>query len=48
MARANGFILDTGTPFPFLEFPGLEEQRIFLPRDFNGRWAVLLFYRGHW
>jgi peroxiredoxin len=48
MARANGFILDTGTPFPDLEFPALDGQRIVLPRDFEGRWAVLLFYRGHW
>jgi hypothetical protein len=48
MARANGFILDTGTPFPVFEFPELDGQRIVLPRDFEGRWAVLLFYRGHW
>ena len=48
MARADGFILDTGTPFPALEFSGLDGQRIVLPREISSRWSVLLFYRGHW
>lgn len=48
MARANCQILDTGDPFPSLEFDTVAGARAVLPRDFGGRWAVLLLYRGEW
>jgi hypothetical protein len=48
MARANGFILDTGASFPRIEFTTVSGEQVVLPRDVKGRWTVLLFYRGDW
>lgn len=48
MARQGSLILDTGEPFPSLEMDSVGGERVVLPRDFRGKWSVLLFYRGHW
>ncbi len=48
MARANCHILDNGDMLPFLEVETVAGEHVVLPRDFGGRWAVLLFYRGEW
>jgi peroxiredoxin len=48
MARANGFILDTGASFPRIAFTTVSGEQVVLPRDVKGRWSVLLFYRGDW
>ena len=48
MAHSDCKILDTGDSFPQLKFKVVEGEEISLPKDFGGRWNVLLFYRGHW
>jgi vacuolar-type H+-ATPase catalytic subunit A/Vma1 len=41
-------LLDTGDPFPLLEFPLVRGGTVSLPGAFNGHWNVFLIYRGHW
>lgn len=48
MSRRNCKILDTGNEFPKLSFKTVEQEVVNLPEDFEERWNILLFYRGHW
>lgn len=48
MARESGRILDTGDLFPVMELDSVSGEKIILPEDFDRRWTILLFYRGHW
>lgn len=48
MARIDCEILDTGAPFPRLDFRVIGDESVSFPRDLEGRWTVLMFYRGHW
>jgi peroxiredoxin len=48
MSRANCAILDTGDVFPAMQFRVIGDESVSLPVDIRGKWAVLLFYRGHW
>ncbi|MEJ2184088.1 MAG: hypothetical protein P8Y66_11295 [Nitrospirota bacterium] len=47
MARADTPPLDTGDRFPQMAFQSTEGGTVALPGDLGGRWAVLIFYRGH-
>jgi len=48
MAREVSLILDSNDLFPEMEFPAAAGGSIVLPRDFRGRWAVFIVYRGDW
>lgn len=40
--------LENGQPFPAISAPSVDAGDLHLPDDLGGRWAVVLFYRGHW
>jgi peroxiredoxin len=40
--------LNVGDTFPNFDIQTVAHGQIRLPRDFAGRYAVLLFYRGGW
>ena len=40
--------LENGQTFPNLNFSVVGQNDLNLPKDLAGRWAVVLFYRGHW
>ena len=40
--------LNTGDAFPRLELKLVEGRQIALPEGIDGRYKVVLFYRGHW
>jgi hypothetical protein len=48
MPRSNCKVLDNGDRFPEMACDAVDGGRIILPDDFDERWNVLLFYRGHW
>ena len=48
MARASGFLLDSGDSFPALAFDTVKHGRVTLPDGFGDGWGVFLVYRGHW
>ena len=48
MAKSDTKILDKGSFFPSIEFKALDDTLISLPKDFNGKWNILLLYRGYW
>lgn len=48
MAHEQGNILDTGDLFPDMKVSTVGGDELTLPEDFNQKWTVLLFYRGHW
>ncbi len=41
-------LLHIGQQFPQLTAPRVSGGAMTIPDDTAGRWAVLLFYRGHW
>jgi len=47
MARA-GTPLDAGDPMAELSMQTLSHGRLEIPTAFNGKWGVVLLYRGHW
>ena len=40
--------LDAGDAFPRMSWRTVDDERLTVPDDFAGRWAVILVYRGHW
>ena len=40
--------LENGQTFPNLNFSVVGKPDLSLPNDLSERWAVVLFYRGHW
>ena len=40
--------LNTGDRFPSMEFDLVGGGKITLPTDITSRYALVLFYRGHW
>ena len=40
--------LEQGKPFPRLGGTTSKGKTLNMPDDLRGKWAVLLFYRGHW
>ena len=48
MAREQAPILDAGDVFPSLQLMTTDGNQLTLPSNFNGKWTVLLFYRGNW
>ena len=40
--------LNTGDPFPHLDLQLVDGRRMALPEGVDGRYKVVLFYRGHW
>ena len=40
--------LQNGQRFPTIEVTTLAGEVLTLPDDLEGKWGVLLFYRGHW
>ena len=40
--------LGIGATFPTLPLTLLDGRSITLPTDLEGRYSVILFYRGHW
>jgi peroxiredoxin len=40
--------LRNGDRFPTITAPSIEGGEMTIPQELEGRWAVLLFYRGHW
>src|SRR5205085_5270353 len=40
--------LHNGERFPTITAPRVGGGEMTIPQDLAGRWAVLLFYRGHW
>ncbi|MEN8143451.1 MAG: hypothetical protein ABFS14_00750 [Gemmatimonadota bacterium] len=48
MAQDAARKLDTGVRFPPLRIPLIDGTTLQLPADAEGRYSVLLFYRGHW
>ena len=40
--------LDTGDPFPRLTLNLVDGSSLALPDGLQGKYKVLLFYRGHW
>ncbi len=40
--------LENGEKFPRLAAERVGGGSMTIPDDLSGRWAVLLFYRGHW
>src|SRR5947208_15204781 len=40
--------LRNGEPFPTITASRVGGGEMTIPQDLAGRWAVLLFYRGHW
>ncbi len=54
--RMNAFLarfreprrLDAGDAFPRMAWQLVDGGTLTIPNDFEGRWAVVLFYRGHW
>ncbi len=47
MARVSA-PLDTAAPFPQLELDLTDDERLYVPGDFLGRYALMLIYRGKW
>lgn len=48
MPRMTDKILDSGDPFPHLEFDRVGGGKLQLPNELANDWGVVLFYRGHW
>lgn len=48
MAGIEATRLDTGDPFPEMEWITTDNEILLLPQACAGRWAVILFYRGDW
>jgi hypothetical protein len=48
MARKDVPLLDTNNPFPRLTMDSVGGGPIALPDHFQGRYGVLLVYRGSW
>ena len=48
MAQIEGKKLDSGTPFPKMEFKLTDGTSIMLPEMTVGQWTILLIYRGRW
>ncbi len=40
--------LDTGATFPKLTLNLVDGSTMVVPDDIEGRYKVILFYRGHW
>jgi peroxiredoxin len=40
--------LNAGDTFPNFEVPTISDEQLTLPKAFQGRYVVLLFYRGGW
>ena len=40
--------LDTGEVFPSLTLQLVDDQSLTVPDDMDGKYKVILFYRGHW
>jgi hypothetical protein len=40
--------LGTGDPFPRLTFQLVDGRSVALPEGVDGRYKIVLFYRGHW
>ncbi|MDH3513185.1 MAG: hypothetical protein OER85_20300 [Gammaproteobacteria bacterium] len=40
--------LDTGNVFPSLTLQLVDGQSLTVPDDMDGKYKVILFYRGHW
>ena len=40
--------LDAGDAFPATTFALPDGSRVSVPGDYDGRWLIMLFYRGHW
>jgi len=40
--------LDSGDPFPKLTLKLVDGGTLELPAGLNGRYNIILFYRGHW
>ena len=43
---AEGNRLDNGDVFPELTAPGVGGDHVTLPGDLEGKWSVVVFYRG--
>ncbi len=48
MAQDSARKLDAGAQFPPLKLSLIDGSTLQLPGDGEGRWVVLLLYRGHW
>lgn len=48
MPRMTDKMLDSGDPFPHLEFDQVGGGKLQLPNELANEWGVVLFYRGHW
>ena len=48
MAQDAARKLDAGVKFPSLRISLIDGTTLQLPEDADGRWTVLLLYRGHW
>jgi peroxiredoxin len=40
--------LNAGDVFPDYQVQTSDGRTLHLPRDLNGEYSVLIFYRGHW
>lgn len=40
--------LDTGSQFPSIQLHSSDGGSVSLPKDLNGGFGVVVFYRGHW
>ncbi len=41
-------MLEPGRPFPSISGTTTKNNQLDIPGDLEGKWAVLLFYRGGW
>jgi len=48
MAQVEGKKLDCGDLFPAMEFKLIDGTTLTLPKAIEGKWSVLLAYRGRW
>ncbi len=48
MAQEETRKLDSGNAFPELPLRLVDGSTLTLPGGLNGKWGVLLVYRGHW
>lgn len=48
MAREQGPMLDAGDVFPSMKFATVGGDSLTIPADTQGKWTVLIFYRGDW
>jgi peroxiredoxin len=46
--RGHAVRIDVGERFPVVRAHRVRGGKIVLPGDVDGRWAVILFYRGNW